>query len=149
MRGIIVGKHATYTNINAANTGTVGTAINLSNFQNATQALAPVLSVCSSTCTVLVQVLNFTFQLLSALFGGSSDKYIPMSGINGMRIVMTLEYPKGAFVMCGLNSVASAAQTPFTATIYDPTMFLSMVKVDPYVDVELRNISICCQSVFT
>ena len=132
--GIIVGKHATYTN--AVNTGTVGTAIDLSNFQNATQALAPEVYAAQPAQS---SYKYFTFQLLSALFGGSSDKYIPMSGINGMRIVMTLEDPKGAFVMCGLNSVASAAQTPFTATIYDPTMFLSMVKVDPYVDVELRN----------
>ena len=33
----------------------------------------------------------FTFQLSSALFGGSADKYLPMSAINGLRIVLSCE----------------------------------------------------------
>ena len=54
-----------------------------------------------------------------------------MSAINGLRIVLTLEDPAGAFVQCGLglqNAVA-ATQTPYTITIYDPTLFLNIVRV--------------------
>ena len=43
-----------------------------------------------------------TFQLSSALFDGSADKYLPMSAINGMRIVLSCENVKGAFVLNGL-----------------------------------------------
>ena len=44
-----------------------------------------------------------TFQLSSALFGGSADKYLPMLAINGMRIIMSCENVNGAFVINGLQ----------------------------------------------
>ena len=44
-----------------------------------------------------------TFQLSSALFGGYADKYLPMSAINGMRIILSCENVKGAFVLNGLQ----------------------------------------------
>ena len=43
------------------------------------------------------------FQLSSALFGGSADKYLPMSAINGMCIVMSCENKLGAFIINGLD----------------------------------------------
>jgi len=39
--------------------------------------------------------------------------------------------------MTGMGS--GVAQTAYTSTIYDPTLFLNMVRVDPTVDRELRN----------
>ena len=33
----------------------------------------------------------YTFQLISSLFGGHAEKYLPMSAINGMRIILSLD----------------------------------------------------------
>ena len=41
----------------------------------------------------------FTFQLSSALFGGSDGKYLPMSAINGLRIVLSCENVLGALTL--------------------------------------------------
>ena len=81
----------------------------------------------------------FTFQLLSSLFGGSADKYIPMSAINGLRIVLSCENVNGAFVQNGLRSGANGDVANLCAdvTINDPTFFLNMVRVDPTVDQQL------------
>ena len=66
-----------------------------------------------------------------------------MSAINGLRIVLTLEHPAGAFVHCGLGVAIGvvATQTPCTITIYDPTLFLNMVRVNPTVDQALKQTS--------
>ena len=39
----------------------------------------------------------FTFQLLSSLFAGSADKYLPMSAINGLHITLSCENVSGVF----------------------------------------------------
>ena len=36
----------------------------------------------------------YTFQLISSLFGGCAEKYLPMSAINGMRIILSCENVK-------------------------------------------------------
>jgi hypothetical protein len=46
-----------------------------------------------------------TFQLMSSMFGGSSDKYLPMSAINGMRIIFSLENLIGSCCKLGLSTV--------------------------------------------
>ena len=81
----------------------------------------------------------YSFQTLSALFGGSSDKYLPMSAINGMRIIFSCEDVKKAFVTNGLYSGAASATAPIisSVTLSDPTFFLNMVRVDPMVDAQL------------
>ena len=81
----------------------------------------------------------FTFQILSALFGGSNEKYLPMSAINGLRIILSCESLSGAFVINGLNSGPNGdvANTLSSVTINDPTFFLNMVRVDPTVDQQL------------
>lgn len=75
-----------------------------------------------------------TFQLMSSLFGGASDKYLPMSAINGMRIIFSLENAVGSLVSFGLNSNAVSGMT---VNIQDPTLFMNMVRVDPTVDAAL------------
>ena len=40
-----------------------------------------------------------TFQLSSALFGGSADKYLPKSSTNEMRVVLSCKNQDGAFVL--------------------------------------------------
>ena len=81
----------------------------------------------------------YTFQLLSSLFGGSADKYLPMSAINGLRITLSCDNVSGGFVQCGLNSGVNGdvANICTTVTINDPTFFLNMVRVDPTVDQQL------------
>ena len=79
-------------------------------------------------------VRQVTFQLMSSLFGGSSDKYLPMSAINGMRIIFSLENALGSLVSEGLNGNLVSAMT---VNIQDPTLFMNMVRVDPTVDAAL------------
>ena len=52
--------------------------------------------------------MYYTFQLISSLFGGCAEKYLSMSAINGMRIVLSCENVKGAFVTNGLYSGINA-----------------------------------------
>jgi hypothetical protein len=80
----------------------------------------------------------FTFQLLSAMFGGSADKYLPMSAINGMRIIMSMENPLGAFTVNGLGNTGAAIPN-ISVRIGDPTFYLNMVRVDPTVDAQLLS----------
>ena len=66
----------------------------------------------------------YTFQLLSSLFGSCAEKYLPMSAINGMRIILSLENVNGAFVLNGLASDAAGATTVNTIAevkLVDPT----------------------------
>jgi hypothetical protein len=72
-----------------------------------------------------------SFQIMSSLFGGASDKYLPMSAINGMRIIFSLENAVGAVVRHGLGAGT------MTITLEDPTLFMNMVRVDPTVDAAL------------
>ena len=70
----------------------------------------------------------FTFQLSSALFGGSADKYLPMSAINGLRIVLSCENTLGALVHNGLEAQDAASEKYIynsvkSALIVDPTFF--------------------------
>jgi hypothetical protein len=86
-----------------------------------------------------------TFQLSSALFGGSADKYLPMFAINSTRIVMSCENRLGAFVINGLDyydaSLAGdykyAENSIYSVHIVDPTFFMNMVRVDPTIDKQL------------
>ena len=50
----------------------------------------------------------YTSQLISSLFGGCAEKYLSMSAMNGMRIVLSCENVKGAFVTNGLYSGVAA-----------------------------------------
>ena len=81
----------------------------------------------------------YTFQLISSLFVGCAEKYLPMSAINGMRIVLCCENVKGAFVTNGLYSGvnADAANSITRVVISDSTFFMNMVRVDPTVDAQL------------
>ena len=79
-------------------------------------------------------IIYYTFQISSAIFGGMSEKYIPMSAINGIRIVMALENLVGSVM--SLNSAVTSLDT-VTITIKDPTYFLNMIRVDPTVDQQL------------
>ena len=77
-----------------------------------------------------------TFQLMSAMFGGASDKYLPMSAINGLRIVFSLENLIGSCVKLGLSTNTMAQ---ISVKLEDPTLFLNMVRVDPTVDAALLS----------
>ena len=84
----------------------------------------------------------FTFQLASSLFGGSADKYLPMSAINGLRIVLSLENAIGAVVLNGLQSYVASTETFIDNSIkevriVDPTFYMNMVRVDPTIDKQL------------
>lgn len=74
---------------------------------------------------------DVVFQLSSALFGGSSPKYIPSTSIGGLRFVLTLESPLNTY-----NGYEATATTP-TVTITDPTFFYSVIRVDPMIDASL------------
>ena len=68
----------------------------------------------------------FTFQLSSALFGGSADKYLPMSAINGLRIILSLEYTNGSLIPNGLEALNTTTEKYYensikSVTIVDPT----------------------------
>ena len=81
-----------------------------------------------------------TFQTLSALFGGAADKYLPMSAVNGMRIIFSLEDVAKCYVINGLKTItagAAVANSVASVTISDPTFFMNMVRVDPTVDAQL------------
>ena len=82
-------------------------------------------------------ILHFNSFLL--FFGGTAYKYIPMSAINGLRIVLSCENVNGAFVQNGLRSGAAGDGVYLCTdiTINDPTFFLNMVRVDPTVDQQL------------
>ena len=54
-----------------------------------------------------------TFQLSSALFGGSADTYLPMSAINGMHIVLSCENHLGAFVINGLQQYDASSSAKY------------------------------------
>ena len=86
------------------------------------------------------EYITFTFNTLSAIIGGSLDKYLPMSAINGVRLTFGLDDFRNAFVMEGYDTTAGTwkdTYSNFTATVYDPTYFLNMVQVDPTVDAAL------------
>ena len=77
-----------------------------------------------------------TFQLSSALFGGSADKYLPMPAINCMCIVLPCENHLSAFVLNGLQNY-STADTKYldnaigSIHIVHPAFYVNMVQVDP------------------
>jgi len=74
-----------------------------------------------------------TFQLLSGIFGAALDKYLPMSAINGLRIVLTMENQIGSCMVVGLAYATDPIST-YTTYINDPSLYLNMVRVDPTVD---------------
>ena len=86
-----------------------------------------------------------TFQLSSALFGGSADKYLPMSAINGLRMVLSCENFLGAFVINELDYADSSLAADYkygknsiaSVQIVDPTFYMNMVRVDPTIDKQL------------
>lgn len=71
------------------------------------------------------------FQLSSALFGGSAHKYLPFTAVNGLRFVLTLESIANTY-----NSDVDGCEVS-SVTISDPTMFYSVIRVDPMVDASL------------
>ena len=81
----------------------------------------------------------YTFQLISSLFGGCAKKSLSMSAINSMRIVLSCENVKGAFVTNGLYSgvAADAANTITRVVISNPTFFMNMIRVNPTVNSQL------------
>lgn len=81
----------------------------------------------------------YTFQLCSSFFGGSAEKYIPMSAINGMRLTLSFDNVAGSFVINGLNSGADGGtlNSIYKVTVSDPTFYMNMVRVDPTVDAQL------------
>lgn len=84
--------------------------------------------------------ITYTFNTLSAIVGGATEKYLPMSAINGVRLTFGLDDFRNAFVHQGYSITKNNWSTDYTrykATIYDPTYFLNMVQVDPTVDAAL------------
>ena len=73
-----------------------------------------------------------TLQLSSALFAGSADKYLPMSAINVMRVVMSFGNVHGAFVMNGLQHYDTTSSKYLDNSIANvnlvhPTFYMNMV----------------------
>lgn len=103
-------------------------------------ASASTANLISGACTFTANATDsnyyITFQLLSGIFGAALDKYLPMSAINGMRIIITLENQVGSVMECG-SQFATYPVTLFTTTINDPSLYLNMVRVDPTVDAAL------------
>ena len=56
-----------------------------------------------------------TFQLSSAMFGGSADKYLSISANNGMRYILSCENHLGAFVINGLRYVSMGSDEVTTS----------------------------------
>mmetsp|Transcript_8727 Transcript_8727/g.11505 ORF Transcript_8727/g.11505 Transcript_8727/m.11505 type:complete len:483 (+) Transcript_8727:1404-2852(+) len=75
---------------------------------------------------------KLTFQLSSSLFGGSSLKYLPLSAISGLRIVLTLDNTVGSMVVGG-----GLTHADFSMKLTDPTMFLNNIRIDPVLDTRL------------
>ena len=83
-----------------------------------------------------------TFQLSLALFGRSADKYLSMSAINGMCIVLSCENHLGVFVINGLDYHDSIITVDYkygensiaSVQIVHPTFFMNMVHIDPTID---------------
>lgn len=75
-----------------------------------------------------VTTMDIQFCLSSAIFGQATEKYYPLSAMNGFRIQLTLQDATKALTW--------ASDTGATAdyNITDPTLFLNVVRVDPEVD---------------
>lgn len=74
---------------------------------------------------------DVTFQLSSAMFGGSAQKYLPFTAVNGLRMVMTLDSINNTF-----NSTTHLLEIS-GCKIRDPTFFYDVIRVDPMVDASL------------
>mmetsp|Transcript_5361 Transcript_5361/g.8810 ORF Transcript_5361/g.8810 Transcript_5361/m.8810 type:complete len:516 (+) Transcript_5361:2278-3825(+) len=99
-----------------------------------TNGVGKLLQVPSSTSindTAQTFTVDVVFQLSSALFGGSSQKYIPSTALNGIRYVLTLDS-----VLNTYQNYHGVEKLP-EVSITDPTFFYSVVKVDPMIDVGL------------
>ena len=72
--------------------------------------------------------LTLTFH--SSIFGSGSDKYFPLSAMNGFRLVLTLNSPNNAFQV----DVGSQTNYAIRYQVNNPTLYTNMIRVDPAVD---------------
>ena len=72
--------------------------------------------------------LTLTFH--SSIFGSGSDKYFPLSAMNGFRLVLTLNSPNNAFQV----DVGSQTTYAIRYQVNNPTLYTNMIRVDPAVD---------------
>ena len=72
--------------------------------------------------------LTLTFH--SSVFGSGSDKYFPLSALNGFRIVLTLNTASNAFQMDTGSTVAHVVYYQ----VNNPTLYTNLIRVDPAVD---------------
>lgn len=92
---------------------------------------------CVMTTTAATMSLSHTF--ISSIFGGGFNKYYPLSAMNGFRMVLTLATPNTAFQIengstATVSGTTNAANITLRYSLSDPTMYCSMVRVDPSVD---------------
>ena len=71
--------------------------------------------------------LTLTFH--SSVFGSGSDKYFPLSALNGFRIVLTLNTASNAFQI----DIGSAGHAVYYQ-VNNPTLYTNLIRVDPAVD---------------
>ena len=72
--------------------------------------------------------LTLTFH--SSVFGSGSDKYFPLSALNGFRIVITLNTANNAFQ---LDKDSTTGHTLYYQ-VNNPTLYTNLIRVDPAVD---------------
>ena len=72
--------------------------------------------------------LTLTFH--SSVFGGGSDKYFPLSALNGFRIVITLNTANNAFQ---IDTGSTNVHTMYYQ-VNNPTLYTNLIRVDPAVD---------------
>jgi len=72
--------------------------------------------------------LTLTFH--SSVFGSGSDKYFPLSALNGFRIVLTLNTASNAFQI----DLSSGTNHTVYYQVNNPTLYTNLIRVDPAVD---------------
>ena len=65
---------------------------------------------------------HYTFQLISSLFGGCAEKFLPISTVSGIRIILSCENMSGVFVLneFGSGAVGATDHTIASVSILDP-----------------------------
>jgi hypothetical protein len=84
--------------------------------------------------TTLTQPIQLSLNLISGIFGSGFPKYYPLSAMNGLRIVLTLNRPAIAFQMDHLCNNGTGVAATLAYSVSDPTLYMNSVRVDPSVD---------------
>mmetsp|Transcript_25362 Transcript_25362/g.31597 ORF Transcript_25362/g.31597 Transcript_25362/m.31597 type:complete len:335 (+) Transcript_25362:631-1635(+) len=79
---------------------------------------------------------EITFQLLSSFFGGAANKYLPLSSVNGLRIILTLDRKESAFT---ITDGTELLWDDVSIQISDPTFFMNTIRIDPALDQRLLS----------